>query len=108
MADFLRDVFSKVDVLHVPVVPIPVPTLLESNIQNNPGFIEYLSLLGHCTRPFDYLGLPALALPAGLTDNGMPTGFQLAAPPFEESVLFRAGRAYERETTWSFPELIFE
>jgi aspartyl-tRNA(Asn)/glutamyl-tRNA(Gln) amidotransferase subunit A len=108
LAEFLREVFAEVDVLHSPVVPIPVPTLAESNIQNNPGFIEYLSLLGHCTRPFDYLGLPALSLPAGLTDNGMPTGFQLAAPPFEESVLFRAGRAYERETTWSFPELIFQ
>ncbi|HBR59943.1 MAG TPA: Asp-tRNA(Asn)/Glu-tRNA(Gln) amidotransferase GatCAB subunit A, partial [Deltaproteobacteria bacterium] len=52
--------------------------------------------------------LPALSLPAGLTDNGMPTGFQLVAPPFEESVLFRAGHAYERETTWSFPEIIFQ
>ena len=108
LAEFLREVFSKVDVLHTPVVPIAVPNLAESNILNNPGFIEYLSLLGHCTRHFDYLGLPFLALPAGLTDNGMPTGFQLAAPPFEESVLFRAGRAYEREAKWSFPELIFQ
>ena len=108
LVEFLADVFTEVDVLHAPVVPIPVPTLVESNIQNNPGFIEYLSLLGHCTRPFDYLGLPALSLPAGLTDNGMPTGFQLVAPPFEESVLFRAGHAYERETTWSFPEIIFQ
>ena len=108
LTEFLREVFSKVDVLHTPAVPITVPSLAESNILNNPGFIEYLSLLVHCTRPFDYLGLPVLALPAGLTDNGMPTGFQLAAPPFEESVLFRAGRAYEREATWSFPELIFQ
>jgi aspartyl-tRNA(Asn)/glutamyl-tRNA(Gln) amidotransferase subunit A len=108
LAEFLREVFSKVDVLHTPVAPISVPTLAESNIQNNPGFIEYLSLLGHCTRTFDYLGLPILALPAGLTENGMPTGFQLAASPFEESVLFREGCAYERETTWSFPELIFQ
>ena len=108
LAEFLREVFSKVDVLHTPVVPIPVPTLAESNIQNNPRFVEYLSLLGLCTRPFDYLGLPVLALPAGLTDNGMPTGFQLAAPHFEESVLFRAGRAYERENKWSFLELIIQ
>ena len=108
LAEFLREVFSKVDVLYTPVVPIPVPNLVESNILKNPGFIEYLSLLGHCTRHFDYLGLPFLALPAGLTDNGMPTGIQLAAPPFEKSVLFRGARAYEREATWSFPELIFQ
>ena len=106
-AEFLCDVFSEVDILHLPIVPIPVPTLVESNIQNNPRFIENLSLLGHCTRPFDCLGLPALVLPSGLTDNKMPTGFQLATPPFEESILFRAGRAYENETKCSFTELIF-
>ena len=108
LEEFLCDVFAEVDLLHVPVVPIPVPTLAESNIQNNPGFIEYLSLLGHCTRPFDFLGLPALSLPAGMTDNGMPTGLQLVAPPFEESFLFRAGHAYEREIKWSFPEKNFQ
>ena len=108
LEEFLCDVFSEVDVLHLPVVPIPVPTLAESNIQNNPGFIEYLSLLGHCTRPFDFLGMPALSLPAGMTDNAMPTGLQLVAPPFEESLLFRAGHAYEREIKWSFPENNFQ
>ena len=108
LAEFMCEVFSEVDVLHTPVVPIAVPNLAESNILNNPGFIEYLSLLGHCTRPFDFLGLLALTLPAELTDNEIPTGFQLAATPFEESVLFRAGRAFEREAKWSFPELIFQ
>ena len=60
LTEFLRDVFSKVDVLHTPVVPIPVPTLAESNIKNNPGFIEYLSLLGHCIHPFNCLGLSVM------------------------------------------------
>lgn len=103
LQEFLQDVFNKVDILHAPVVPIPVPTLEESDIQANPGFIEYLTLLGHCTRPFDYLGLPAISVPAGQTDNGLPTGFQLVAPPFEEALLFRTARAYEKENPWFFP-----
>ena len=53
LADFVLYVLSKVDLLHVPIVPIPVLILAESNILNNPRLIEYLSLLGHCTRPFD-------------------------------------------------------
>ncbi|MBC8259287.1 MAG: amidase [SAR324 cluster bacterium] len=104
LEEFLQDVFEQVDILHCPVVPIPVPTLAESDIKANPGFIEYLSLLGHFTRPFDYLGLPALSVPAGKTDNGLPTGFQLIAPPFEESLLFSTALAYEKENPWSFPE----
>ncbi len=98
LKEFLHDVFEKVDILHAPVVPIPVPTIAESDIQANPRFIDFLSNLGHCTRPFDYLGLPALSVPAGNTDNGLPTGFQLVAPPLEEAILFKAARAYEKET----------
>ena len=105
LQEFLQNVFSKVDILHAPVVPIPVPTLAESDIQSNPGFIEYLMLLGHCTRPFDYLGLPAITVPAGQTDNGLPTGFQLVTPPLEEALLFQAARAYEKENSWFFPVL---
>ena len=105
LQEFLQDVFSKVDILHAPVVPIPVPTLAESDIQSNPGFIEYLMLLGLCTRPFDYLGLPAITVPAGQTDNGLPTGFQLVTPPLEEALLFQAARAYEKENSWFFPVL---
>ena len=103
---FLKDVFEKVDLLHAPVVPIPVPTIAESDIQANPGFIEFLLNLGHCTRPFDYLGLPAVSVPAGKTDNGLPTGFQLVAPPLEESILFRAARAYEKEKPWHYQNII--
>ena len=103
LEDFLKQIFDKVDVLHSPVVPIPVPTLKESDIKANPGFIEYLTLLGHFTRPFDYLGLPALSVPSGRTDNGLPSGFQLVAPPFGEALLFSVARAFEKENPWSYP-----
>ena len=106
LKEFLKDVFDKVNLLHAPVVPIPVPTIAESDIQANPGFIEFLSNLGHCTRPFDYLGLPAVSVPAGKTDNGLPTGFQLVAPPLEEAILFKAARAYEKEKPWNYQNII--
>ena len=47
LKEFLQYVFEKVEILHVPVVPIPVPTIAESDIQANPGFIEFLLNLGH-------------------------------------------------------------
>jgi len=106
LKEFLQNVFEKVDILHTPVVPIPVPTIAQSDIQANPGFIEFLSNLGHCTRPFDYLGLPAVSVPAGKTDNCLPTGFQLVAPPLEEAMLFRAARAYEKEKPWNYQNII--
>ncbi|MEO6461610.1 MAG: amidase [Candidatus Eisenbacteria bacterium] len=45
-------------------------------------------------------GLPALALPMGSGRDGMPCGFQVVAPAFEEATLLRIGRAYQQRTAW--------
>jgi len=45
-------------------------------------------------------GLPALALPDGFGENGLPTSFQLMGPAFSESRLVRLGHAYQQRTDW--------
>jgi aspartyl-tRNA(Asn)/glutamyl-tRNA(Gln) amidotransferase subunit A len=47
------------------------------------------------TVPASLAGMPALSLPAGLDDNGLPVGVQLVAPLLDEATLFRAARALE-------------
>lgn len=93
-----ESVFDKADILHTPVWPIPVPTIAESDVAANPGFMEYLTASGHCVRPFNYTGLPAISVPSGLDKAGLPTAFQLVGRPFDEATLLRATAAYERET----------
>lgn len=43
----------------------------------------------------NFLGLPALALPAGMGADGMPAGVQLIGPLFGEDVVLHAGRDVE-------------
>jgi aspartyl-tRNA(Asn)/glutamyl-tRNA(Gln) amidotransferase subunit A len=52
------------------------------------------------TRPFNYLGLPAISIPCGLDANGLPIGLQLAGRPFAEARLMRMADAYQRDTDW--------
>ncbi len=40
-------------------------------------------------------GLPGLALPGGLSADGLPLALQLIGRPFDEETLFRAGKAIE-------------
>ncbi len=48
------------------------------------------------TTPFNCTGGPALALPCGLTAQGLPLSLQVAGRPFDDSRVLRAGHAYER------------
>ena len=98
LSDFVAAVFESADLLHVPSVPIPVPTIAESDLGDDPRFNEFVGRFTGYSRPFNYMGLPALCLPAGLDERGLPVGFQLVARPFDEALLLQAGRAYERET----------
>ena len=45
--------------------------------------------------PINIAGIPALSLPCGTGEGGMPVGMQLIGPAFSESLLYRAGYAFE-------------
>jgi aspartyl-tRNA(Asn)/glutamyl-tRNA(Gln) amidotransferase subunit A len=60
--------------------------------------LEVRETLIRFTYPFNALGWPALALPAGTTDDGLPASVQLVARPGEESLLLSIGASLERGT----------
>ena len=45
-------------------------------------------------------GVPMAALPMGSGKSGMPVGFQLVAPAFDEAILLRVGNEFQRRTKW--------
>ncbi len=50
---------------------------------------------------FSVTGAPALALPCGFGDDGLPLGMQIAGRPFEDATVLRIGHAYEQATRWN-------
>ncbi len=52
------------------------------------------------TIPANMAGIPALSLPCGFTEKGLPIGLQLQAPAFAEETLLRFAHAYEQATDW--------
>lgn len=46
------------------------------------------------------IGFPALSLPIGFDDDGLPLAMQLAGPAWSEATVLRAGHAYQQVTDW--------
>jgi aspartyl-tRNA(Asn)/glutamyl-tRNA(Gln) amidotransferase subunit A len=100
LAEFCRLVFSKVELLHGPVLSIPTPTIAETDLGWSERTAEVLARITRLTRPGSYLGLPTVCADAGFTRDGMPIGMQLIARPFDEASALRAGHAFQRVTDW--------
>jgi Asp-tRNA(Asn)/Glu-tRNA(Gln) amidotransferase A subunit family amidase len=52
------------------------------------------------THPFNLTGHPALSLPAGMTDAGLPAAIQFVGRRFREDLLLRLGRQFEQARPW--------
>jgi len=94
----LSELFKAVDVLLIPTMPVPIPSLeLMKAYGEDPNVL--LSIL-RFTAPFDFSGSPTLTLPNGLDAAGMPLSMQLVGPHLSEDVLTRAGHAFQTATSW--------
>lgn len=98
--EFMGAVYTKVDILHTPVMVMPVPTIAETEPKASGAVAEIVGRITRNTRPTNYLGLPALSVPAGFSRSGLPLAFQLMGRPFSEALLFRAAHAYQSATDW--------
>lgn len=100
LKDYIDTTFAGADMVHLPAISIPVPTIAETTTDDPQSVGTRLNALTHCTRGINYLGLPAISVPAGQTDNDMPSAFQLVGRPFGEAQILRAADAYQRVTEW--------
>jgi amidase len=94
----LSSLFDEVDLLLVPTMPIPIPSLdLMREYGEDPDVL--LSIL-RFTAPFDFSGSPTITLPNGMDSNCMPLSMQLVGRHLSEELLVRAGHAFQSVTDW--------
>jgi aspartyl-tRNA(Asn)/glutamyl-tRNA(Gln) amidotransferase subunit A len=58
-------------------------------------------LISHMfTQYWNATGNPALSIPMGFTEGGLPLSLQIAGRPFDEATTLRVGDAYQAVTDW--------
>ncbi len=97
----LTAALEKYDVVILPTGPVAAPTI-EASTGKPGGYYQGKLDLGRrrYTSPAALAGLPALSVPCGFSDAGLPIGMQIIGRAFDEATLFRVGQAYESATEW--------
>ena len=95
-----REMLNKVDVLAGPTLPVTAYKIGDQKIKVGDQMAGPVAALTQYTRPFNLNGFPAVTVPCGFSDEGLPIGLQLAGKPFDEETVLRVGHAYEQATDW--------
>jgi aspartyl-tRNA(Asn)/glutamyl-tRNA(Gln) amidotransferase subunit A len=89
------EAFKRCDIILTPTSPTPAFKLGEKT--KNP-LQMYLSDI--FTIPANLAGIPAISVPCGYSNEGLPIGMQFIAKPFDEETLIRASFTYEQNADW--------
>lgn len=96
----LLDSLGNFDALLTPMLPLGAPPIGQNDVLVGGKTIDVRAAVTRYTQPFNLTGFPAISVPCGFTDDGLPIGFQLAGKPFEEATLLRIAHAYQGATEW--------
>lgn len=89
------EAFKECDIILTPTSPTPAFKLGEKTQE---PLKMYLSDI--FTIPANLAGIPAISIPCGYNEDGLPIGMQFIARTFDEQTLIRAAFAYEQNKGW--------
>ena len=87
------EVMKTVDFLVTPTMAQPAPAF--------EGYDPISTTRGKSfTAPFNVTGLPAISVPCGFSEGGLPIGMQIAGKPFDEPGVIQAAYTYQQYAGW--------
>jgi len=93
LGSHMRQFMQRFDLLVTPAVSIPA---FEARAAGSVP-MDPVSMLGWTpfSYPFNLTQQPAITVPCGVTQAGLPMGLQIVGPMFGDALVLRAARAYE-------------
>ena len=90
---FRRNVAAAFESVDIMLTPTGGPAQ-----KDGPGERHGILLGSGSTNPFSLAGVPAISVPCGFSQAGLPLGLQIAGRSFDEATVFRAAYAYEQSS----------
>lgn len=92
----MNEIFSTVDALMLPMIPVPAPDIEETYVKINGTECDVIEAFTLLPSIANVTGLPSLAIPSGLTDSGLPIGIQIIGKKFDEKTILNIGNQIEK------------
>ncbi len=89
----MEELFTQVDVLATASLPVTA-TQIDANLDLALTFADPIGGIGNIC------GLPAISVPCGFGQHGLPVGIQFIARPLDDAKVIQAARLYQRQTDW--------
>jgi aspartyl-tRNA(Asn)/glutamyl-tRNA(Gln) amidotransferase subunit A len=83
------------DALVLPTLPMPAPPRGATSVPLESGMEPVRAALLRLTQLFNLTGHPAISIPCGRTDSGLPCGFQIVGPEGDTPRLLDLAEALE-------------
>jgi aspartyl-tRNA(Asn)/glutamyl-tRNA(Gln) amidotransferase subunit A len=90
--------FEKADLLVGPAMPVTASRPGQAVVQAGDRELGVVRAMTQYNEVFNLTGHPALSLPCGFSESGLPMGLQLVGRPFEEALVLQAAQAFEAAT----------
>lgn len=96
----IERLFSATDAILLPVMPLSTPLVVACE-PSGPAFApRTLYALSSFTRFVNALGLPAVSVPAGVDEHGLPIGLQMVGPPGSDRTLIALACEIQQACEW--------
>jgi aspartyl-tRNA(Asn)/glutamyl-tRNA(Gln) amidotransferase subunit A len=96
----IEEMFGKISLIATPTCPVAATKLGQDNVSMEGEEKPLLGILSRFTRVFNLTGNPAITVPCGFSQEGLPVGLQLVGAAWNEAIVFQAAHAYEQATEW--------
>jgi aspartyl-tRNA(Asn)/glutamyl-tRNA(Gln) amidotransferase subunit A len=92
--------FEKVDALVTPTLPITAPLAGDPEVSAGKARMQLTEACGRNMYPLTMTGLPAISVPCGFSQAGLPIGLQIIGRPFDEAGILRIADHFQGITDW--------